>query len=399
MRSGAAGARIGRAAAAQQPAAQRQQRSLGLQNKKTDLGNHGLLNWRHPRSQGVEKMAAYSEAADEKTQELFGVDHLPWVHVVKDPVTTGRGDPEHHLLWERPVYSQWPDPRNDWVHRWRQGTVEKLPKAEQFMKSFKPGQAHKHYLGCYPDSSANNPGDFWKSFLSKQLHSGMEWERSKERALTRYGGVFALPGDDYNTLQGVLPLLSPMGWRQIKYCIHEPIVRQLNAALPETLRTNPANDLENVISSFGGSNPEVESLACRHEAFCVFYKSVRPQGNVLRPELAAEIASAFGSVDGFKAEFIKAGEALEGDGFAWLALDHSSNSLKVVALSCGVSPRQSGGGLVPLLCCPLHEGCWGTDWDGRGEFLRAFFGVVDWEFLLQALAHARGQPAPEPLVF
>eukprot|EP00756_Hemistasia_phaeocysticola_P050922 Hpha_TRINITY_DN26102_c0_g1::TRINITY_DN26102_c0_g1_i1::g.155468::m.155468 len=357
---------------------------------KKDAGSVAFRGQRG-RPVDVEYRQALSSIEDEKTQELFGVDHLPWVHTVKDPLTSGRLDPEHHLLQELPVYSQIPDVRNDWGHHARQGVPRKIAEPHELM--FHWGQSQNYYLGAYPNKDAAAPGEYWKSVLSKQLPTGMHWERSKARAGQLQGGPFGLPGDDYNTLEGVPPLISALGWRALKYDTHEPLVRALNEALP-ALHRNAATDVQ-TITNLGKQG--VSELAAEHEGLCIFYKSVRPRGNVIRDGLAQELSAAFGSLEELRAGFVaKAGEA---DGFVYLVYNTDTLTFSLLATDKGTSPREQSLFNVPLLACPLQPAAWNTDWDSKEEFAARFLDVADWEFVTSVIAHARNEPQPEPLVF
>ncbi len=118
-----------------------------------------------------------------------------------------------------------------------------------------------------------------------------------------------------------------------------------------------------------------------------FWNSLTPNGGgAPTGELADRINSAFGSLDGFKEEFKKAGTTQFGSGWAWLVLDNGD--LKVTKTPNAELPLVHGQ--IALLTCDVWEHAYYLDYQNRRpDFLSAFLdNLVNWEFAAANLAKA-----------
>lgn len=388
-----------------------------------------------------------NNSVDEKVVELFGHDIWPWVHVPAGSQELGTaGNGEYHIRWEQAVYSQMHDVRNDLVHHQVESSPHRMVNPPQDVlfawDSADPEHAPSYvtntsgpqqvYYGAYPDRYGHNPGKYWEQLLNNKgaVQTRMLWDQSKKRTQARWGGHFVLPGDEWNTIEGVKPLLSALGWRNLKYNHHETLVKELNAALPPALKNNAYLDMPTCLKHLDFNHfAELRALAMEHFGLCIFYRSIRPRGGIMRAEVGEELVQNFGSVNGFIDQMYEAGVSYDGEGdcdgaFLWLLQEydgggentlHGSGSseyaLKIVVSEKGETPyaaleRQDGDfgrafdeALHPLMACPLGKSAWGTDYDSRDEFLARFFDVIDWDHAhLERNATRRLDP-PQQLMF
>lgn len=96
-------------------------------------------------------------------------------------------------------------------------------------------------------------------------------------------------------------------------------------------------------------------------------------------KLADAITKAFGSFDAFQEQFTQAAIATFGSGWAWLVLDKSGD-LKISSTSNAGTPMTEGQ--QALMTCDVWEHAYYIDYrNARPEYLKAFWSLVNWEFI------------------
>jgi Fe-Mn family superoxide dismutase len=94
-------------------------------------------------------------------------------------------------------------------------------------------------------------------------------------------------------------------------------------------------------------------------------------------KLAAAIDRAFGSFDGFTAEFTRRATAIFGSGWAWLTRK-PDGSLALEETGNADTPLRHGR--VALLTCDVWEHAYYLDYQNdRARYLAEFWNVVNWE--------------------
>ncbi len=102
-------------------------------------------------------------------------------------------------------------------------------------------------------------------------------------------------------------------------------------------------------------------------------------------DLADAINAGCGSFDGFKEQFHKAGMTRFGSGWAWLSVD--GGNLVVESTPNQDSPLMKGR--TPILGCDVWEHAYYLNYQNlRGDYINAFFNVVDWDAVAARLAAA-----------
>ena len=134
------------------------------------------------------------------------------------------------------------------------------------------------------------------------------------------------------------------------------------------------------------SVPEEQRGAVRnhgggHYNHTMFWEIMGPVNGEMSADLNTALLDAFGSLDDFKAEFHKAGMTRFGSGWAWLCSDNG----KLIVCSTAnqdnpiMKSKYGGCGKTPILGCDVWEHAYYLNYQNlRGDYLTAFFDVVNW---------------------
>jgi len=118
-----------------------------------------------------------------------------------------------------------------------------------------------------------------------------------------------------------------------------------------------------------------------------YWNCLGPAGKNSKPrdQLDKAISDYFGSLDEFKRQFNEKAAGLFGSGWTWL-VRKSDGSLAIEALGNAGNPLTSGH--VPLLTCDVWEHAYYIDYrNARPKYLESFWNVVNWEQVVDNLAH------------
>ena len=220
----------------------------------------------------------------------------------------------------------------------------------------------------------------------------MLFEQSKSAETDRYGGEFGLPKDDFQTQNGVLPLLSAEKFRNLKYQIHEPIVRELNA-ITDGGKVSLLDILRLTLDE------KKLSIASAHSAWCTFWGSIYPRGGVLRPEFNEIIERDFESVSGLEAAFTTQGTALysNGGGTVWLVLNEATDKMEVISILSG--PKHPYHMNYKIIAAMIITEDTVKGFDSSSEYIDRFLSVFDYDYAYASYCEAKGIMKPSSLVF
>jgi len=161
---------------------------------------------------------------------------------------------------------------------------------------------------------------------------------------------------------------------------HQAYVDKVNAALEGTDWAD--KPIEEVIANLS-QVPDDKRTAVRnngggHLNHTLFWESMAPDGGG-EPDgdLAAAIASAFGSFDDFKGKLKDAGVGQFGSGWAWLV--HDGSGVAVVSTPNQDSPLMDGSG-TPILGLDVWEHAYYLDYQNkRPDYIAAWWNTVNWD--------------------
>ena len=107
-------------------------------------------------------------------------------------------------------------------------------------------------------------------------------------------------------------------------------------------------------------------------------------GAKMNAGLAKAIDDSFGTMDGFKKEFVAAATTQFGSGWAWL-VKGKDKPLAIVKTANQDNPVTDG--LTVLLGCDVWEHAYYLKYQNkRADYVNAWFGVVNWDFVAAAFA-------------
>lgn len=105
--------------------------------------------------------------------------------------------------------------------------------------------------------------------------------------------------------------------------------------------------------------------------------------------LTQNITDAFGSFAQFKEKFTNCAMTTFGSGWAWL-VRHADGSLHIESTSNADTPLTSEA--TPLLTCDVWEHAYYIDYrNNRAAYVKAFWDLVNWNFVEKQLAAAGSQ--------
>ena len=157
---------------------------------------------------------------------------------------------------------------------------------------------------------------------------------------------------------------------------HAGYVKKLNAAVEKDAALQ-GKSLEELITSTSGG---VFNNAAQVWNHTFYWNGMSPNGGgAANGAVGDAIAAKWGSFDAFKAEFSAAAGGQFGSGWAWLVKD-ANGDLQIRATSNAGNPLTDGE--TPLMTCDVWEHAYYVDQrNGRGDYVQAWWNLVNWDFV------------------
>lgn len=169
---------------------------------------------------------------------------------------------------------------------------------------------------------------------------------------------------------------------------HLAYVNGLNAALKKLAEARQSGDfalvqhLSRQVAFHGGG----------HALHTIFWNNMGPVPGEPTGPLKAALERDFGSVEAFKAHFSAAAAAVEGGGWGILGLCPMSGRL--VILQGENQQKLTIWGMTPLLVLDVWEHAYYLRYQNRrGDYIKAWWQVVNWDDVARRLAAATGDEA------
>lgn len=141
--------------------------------------------------------------------------------------------------------------------------------------------------------------------------------------------------------------------------------------------------LEEIVKASFGKNQGLFNNAAQHYNHTHFWKWMKKNGggNKLPAKLAKAIDSDLGGYDKFRADFLAAGAAQFGSGWAWLSV--KNGKLEISKTPNGENPLVHGA--TPILGVDVWEHSYYIDYrNARPKYLEAFFDhLINWDHVLE----------------
>lgn len=172
---------------------------------------------------------------------------------------------------------------------------------------------------------------------------------------------------------------------------HKTYVDKLNEALAKAPQYAEWT-VERLLTDLESIDPSVRTAIRNHGGghhnHSLFWRTLRPGGAELGGTLRKEIDKAFGDFEAFKVQFEKDAAGLFGSGWTFLVWDSSRSAVEILSLPNQDSPLSRGK--VPLMLCDLWEHAYYLQFrNRRPDWVKGWWGIVDWEAVDANLAAAR----------
>ena len=171
---------------------------------------------------------------------------------------------------------------------------------------------------------------------------------------------------------------------------HAGYTNNLNAALekhPDLAEKSIEELLSNISAIPADIQTAVRNNGGGYYNHKMFWQWMSPDGGgEPSGELADAIKGKWGSLDDFKAAFAKSAATQFGSGWGWLVVDKDGN-LAVTSTPNQDNPLSSGQ--RPILGVDVWEHAYYLNYQNRrGDYLSAFWNVVDWDFVAKLYSDA-----------
>ncbi|MBZ7946550.1 superoxide dismutase [Fe] [Campylobacter sp. RM10541] len=159
---------------------------------------------------------------------------------------------------------------------------------------------------------------------------------------------------------------------------HNTYVTNLNNLIKETEFAN--KDLVSIIKSSNGGIFNNAAQVYNHD---FYFDCITPNTCEAKGDLKVALEKEFGSLDNFKAEFIKGATGLFGSGWFWLVYNSKNQKLELVATSNAATPITEDK--IPLLVVDVWEHAYYVDHrNARPAYLEKFYAHINWDFISKA---------------
>jgi Fe-Mn family superoxide dismutase len=170
---------------------------------------------------------------------------------------------------------------------------------------------------------------------------------------------------------------------------HAAYVTNLNGAIEKHAEL-ASKSLEDLLGNLNSVPEDIRTAVRNHGGgtwnHSMFWMIMAPKaGGAPKGALAKAIDAAFGSIDGFKAEFAKAANGRFGSGWAWL-VEKKDGGLSVVSTANQDNPLSDG--LRPLMGIDVWEHAYYLKYQNRrAEYVTNWWNVLNWD----EIAHRYGK--------
>ncbi|TKX30785.1 superoxide dismutase [Fe] [Campylobacter estrildidarum] len=159
---------------------------------------------------------------------------------------------------------------------------------------------------------------------------------------------------------------------------HNTYVTNLNNLIKDTEFAN--KDLVSIIKSSNGGVFNNAAQVYNHD---FYFDCIAPNTCEAKGDLKVALEKEFGSLDNFKAEFIKGATGLFGSGWFWLVYNSKNQKLELVATSNAATPITEDK--IPLLVVDVWEHAYYVDHrNARPAYLEKFYAHINWDFVSKA---------------
>lgn len=149
--------------------------------------------------------------------------------------------------------------------------------------------------------------------------------------------------------------------------------------------------LETIFAGISNVSPGIRNDGGGYYNHVVFWENLSPTPGQPSAKLTQAIVNRFGNMEAFQEQFSKAALSVFGSGWAWLIIT-PDNQLEIVTTSNQDNPLMDVVPVKgqPLLAIDVWEHAYYLKYQNkRGEYINAFWKVVNWEAVSKRLEDAR----------
>lgn len=173
------------------------------------------------------------------------------------------------------------------------------------------------------------------------------------------------------TLNGMAPRLIESHYEHIYGCA----MRRLNAVSAELAALDVTSVAPQVVGRLKREQTSLLNSTLLHE---LYFASLGGDGRAVPDALAAALARDFGSVDGWRREFMALAESLAGES-GWIVLSYVPRDRRLMNL-CATEHAQSIAGAVPILALDMYEHAYQGEFGAnQTAYVAAFMRNILWQ--------------------
>jgi len=209
------------------------------------------------------------------------------------------------------------------------------------------------------------------AFAGRKLPKGDEFLKMDE--IVNANGEYVLPPlpYDYNALE---PNIDEQTMRLHHDIHHNGYVKGLNNATKKVQEAISADDF----SMIKHWERELAFHGSGHFLHTIFWNNMGPKQGNRSTTLDKQINKDFGSFENFGKLYKSASKSVEGSG--WGILGYQPHADKLVVLQAEKHQNQSQWITYPILVADVWEHAYYLKYQNkRGDYLDAFFSVINWE--------------------
>lgn len=200
-------------------------------------------------------------------------------------------------------------------------------------------------------------------------------------ATQKDGGGFDLPALPY-AASALEPVIDAKTMETHHGKHHKAYVDNLNKQIEDN-KDLAGKSLEDIVRNVSKYNAAVRNNGGGHWNHSFFWQLMAPADKSGKPsaELEKALTDTFGSLDKFKEEFEKAGVGRFGSGWAWLIVG-ADGKLAVTSTPNQDNPLMDVAEVkgTPILGNDVWEHAYYLNYQNRrADYLKAWWGVVNWE--------------------
>lgn len=204
-------------------------------------------------------------------------------------------------------------------------------------------------------------------------------------------GNFYLPALDYPSYRGCHPLYSAEQLRLHYGRHHRAYVSKLNDLIAGTQFEGMPLDEILRRTEDDPAHTAIFNNAAQHFNHMFFWKSIKPYGTNIPPELKAALEQQYGSMEDFTKQVTEKAMGFFGSGWLWLVWNANTLNFDIVTTQNAKSAITMQG-FTPLLTMDLWEHSWAKDYENvKAEYVANYFKVVDWHWAERHWKRSQGK--------